>query len=63
MDLTDSETRAALTETLMERYAGRPVVVGPGILAARTEFVAGEDLTPIYLRETSFVKAPPGRVF
>ena len=24
----------------MARYAGRPVVLGPGILAARTEFVA-----------------------
>jgi len=27
----------------------------------RTDFVPGEKLTPIYLRETSFVKAPTGR--
>jgi tRNA threonylcarbamoyl adenosine modification protein YeaZ len=27
----------------------------------RTDFVAGETLQPIYLRETSFVKAPPPR--
>ena len=47
--------------------AGR--VLGPraAMLAqlaeGRTEFVAGEALAPIYLRATSFVKAPPGRVF
>ena len=29
----------------------------------RTDFVAGEKLEPIYLRETAFVKAPPTRVF
>jgi len=29
---------------------------------ARTDFVPGEQLEPIYLRETSFVKAPPPRV-
>lgn len=28
---------------------------------ARSNFVAGETLTPIYLRETAFVKAPPAR--
>jgi tRNA threonylcarbamoyl adenosine modification protein YeaZ len=28
----------------------------------RTDFVAGEKLEPIYLRETTFVKAPPPRV-
>jgi tRNA threonylcarbamoyladenosine biosynthesis protein TsaB len=27
----------------------------------RTDFVAGEKLEPIYLRETNFVKAPPAR--
>ena len=27
----------------------------------RNDFVAGEKLTPIYLRETKFVKAPPSR--
>jgi tRNA A37 threonylcarbamoyladenosine modification protein TsaB len=34
-----------------------------GRLAAhRTDFIAGEVLEPIYLRETNFVKAPPPRV-
>jgi tRNA threonylcarbamoyl adenosine modification protein YeaZ len=28
----------------------------------RTDFVAGETLAPIYLRETKFVKAPPPRI-
>lgn len=33
-----------------------------GLLAAnRSNFVAGEKLEPIYLRETTFVKAPPSR--
>jgi hypothetical protein len=40
VDLTDAATRAALSDRLMERYAGRPVVIGPGILAARTEMVS-----------------------
>jgi hypothetical protein len=29
--------------------------------AARSDFVAGEGLEPVYLRETRFVKAPPPR--
>jgi len=28
----------------------------------RTDFVSGEKLEPIYLRETKFVKAPPSRI-
>jgi len=32
------------------------------LATGRTDFVAGENLAPIYLRETSFVKAPPPRV-
>jgi tRNA threonylcarbamoyl adenosine modification protein YeaZ len=28
----------------------------------RTDFVAGEEMVPIYLRQTQFVKAPPRRV-
>ncbi len=32
------------------------------LAATRTNFVAGENLEPIYLRETNFVKAPPLRV-
>jgi len=31
------------------------------LVTARTDFVAGEKLEPIYLRETNFVKAPPVR--
>ena len=30
--------------------------------AKRNDFVAGEKLEPIYLRETTFVKAPPTRM-
>lgn len=32
------------------------------LAAHRTDFVTGDRLEPIYLRETSFVKAPPPRV-
>ena len=32
------------------------------IAARRTDFVEGEKLEPIYLRETTFVKAPPPRI-
>ncbi len=32
------------------------------LASTRTEFVSGEKLEPIYLRETTFVKAPPARV-
>jgi tRNA threonylcarbamoyladenosine biosynthesis protein TsaB len=31
------------------------------LAAQRTDFMAGEKLEPIYLRETNFVKAPPAR--
>jgi len=62
---------------LADRKSGGEIVVGPGaetalsprearlaqLAAGRRDFVRGEDLSPIYLRETSFVKAPPGRVF
>ena len=32
------------------------------LAAGRSDFIAGEKLEPIYLRETSFVKAPPPRI-
>ena len=32
------------------------------LAASRNDFVPGEQLEPIYLRETSFVKAPPPRI-
>jgi tRNA threonylcarbamoyladenosine biosynthesis protein TsaB len=45
---------------------GRPILPRAGTLGrlalARTGFAAGEKLEPIYLRETSFVKAPPPRL-
>ena len=31
------------------------------LAAARNDFVAGENLEPVYLREADFVKSPPGR--
>src|SRR5262249_16779984 len=45
---------------------GRLLFPGAAILgelaARRTDFVPGEKLEPIYLRETKFVKAPPPRI-
>ena len=39
-----------------------PTALAVGALAiSRTDFVAGEKLEPIYLREAAFVKAPPPR--
>jgi tRNA threonylcarbamoyladenosine biosynthesis protein TsaB len=32
------------------------------LAAGRTDFVAGDELEPIYLRETAFKKAPPPRI-
>jgi len=32
-----------------------------GLARNRTDYISGEQLTPIYLRQTSFVKAPPPR--
>ena len=46
--------------------AGRVVFPNAATLtrlaASRTNFVPGEALEPVYLRETAFVKAPPSRV-
>ena len=33
------------------------------LAARRTDFAPGEELQPVYLRETNFVKAPPGRTW
>ena len=32
------------------------------LAARRTDFAAGSDLAPVYLREASFIKAPPARI-
>ena len=41
-----------------------PLAAALGRLAAgRSDFVRGEQLEPVYLRETQFVKAPPPRVW
>lgn len=52
---------------LLSRFPGSRVMLPDaatlGLLAAaRADFVSGDKLEPIYLRETSFVKAPPPRV-
>ncbi len=39
MDLSDKETRDGVTARLAEPYAGRPVLMGPGVLAAYTSMV------------------------
>jgi len=51
----------------LQRFPGSCVLLPDagtlGLLAAtRADFVSGDKLEPIYLRETSFVKAPPPRV-
>jgi tRNA threonylcarbamoyladenosine biosynthesis protein TsaB len=47
----------------MERpwFPGAATVAG--LASQRSDFLAGERLEPIYLRETTFVKAPPPRAF
>jgi tRNA threonylcarbamoyladenosine biosynthesis protein TsaB len=62
--------RAARGETLFgpeENLHGNRVVFPDALVlarlaAGRTDFLRGEQLEPIYLRATSFVKAPPPRV-
>lgn len=45
----------------MERKLFPSAATVAQLAAGRTDFVPGEMLEPIYLRETSFVKAAPGR--
>ncbi|MGH3361420.1 MAG: hypothetical protein ACRDOM_03085, partial [Nocardioides sp.] len=40
MDLTDAGVRADVVERLAGLYGGRPVILGPGVLAAHTTLVA-----------------------
>jgi len=61
---------------LQARLAAGEICVGPEmktvllpaaamvaqLAAGRSDFIAGEKLEPVYLRETTFVKAPPARV-
>lgn len=52
---------------LLSRFPGSHVLLPDagtlGLLAAtRADFVSSDKLEPIYLRETSFVKAPPARI-
>jgi tRNA threonylcarbamoyladenosine biosynthesis protein TsaB len=62
-------TEIAARQAAGDIYAGPEMVRALFPSAARTaalaaqrgEFVAGEKLEPVYLREASFVKAPPGR--
>jgi len=59
--------RKAAGEMCAGPAAARILFPAAGMLArlaaGRNDFVAGEDLSPVYLREVSFVKAPPGRMF
>jgi tRNA threonylcarbamoyladenosine biosynthesis protein TsaB len=63
-----AEGRGALIGPEVARWfpAGKTVFPRATTLGAlalkRTDFIAGEKLEPIYLRETTFVKAPPPRV-
>jgi tRNA threonylcarbamoyladenosine biosynthesis protein TsaB len=64
---TEIEARKAAGEVCvgpeMERVLFPSAATAARLAAGRTDFVAGENLEPVYLREVSFVKAPPGRVF
>ena len=46
----------------MERLMFPAATMLARLAAERTDFVPGEKLEPIYLRETNFVKAQPGRL-
>jgi tRNA threonylcarbamoyl adenosine modification protein YeaZ len=68
---SEIELRAVAGEVLIGPEATRWFPSGKNIFpqaamlaalaAMRTNFIAGEKLEPIYLRETNFVKAPPAR--
>ena len=67
----EAEARAGANERLIGPEVtrwfpnGRMVFPHAAVLGklalSRNDFVAGDKLEPIYLRETNFVKAPPGR--
>jgi tRNA threonylcarbamoyladenosine biosynthesis protein TsaB len=71
VSVAEIESRAAAGEILIGPEAtsrfpsGKDLFPQAAMLATRaaqrTDFVAGEKLEPIYLRETNFVKAPPTR--
>ncbi len=70
--LAEVQTREAAGEILIGPEVTRWFAAGKMVFphaatlarlaAGRTDFVSGEKLEPIYLRETTFVKAPPLRV-
>lgn len=72
LPLLELREREAAGEVLIgpeiQRWLPRAQTVFPSasalarLAARRTNFVSGEKLEPIYLRETTFVKAPPSRV-
>jgi tRNA threonylcarbamoyladenosine biosynthesis protein TsaB len=72
LTLAEIQSRADVDEILagpeVARWfpAGRVIFPRAATLArlaaGHGDFVAGEKLEPVYLRETSFVKAPPGRL-
>jgi tRNA threonylcarbamoyl adenosine modification protein YeaZ len=64
---TTQRGRLVVSQDLSSRFPGavvmQPDAAALGRLAQhRTDYVSGDRLQPIYLRETSFVKAPPPRV-
>ena len=59
--------RLLIESDLLPRFPqGRVMLPDAGMLgrlaSKRTDFVSGDRLEPIYLRESTFVKAPPARV-
>ena len=69
---TEVESRASAGESLIGPEVTRWFATGnvlfpraamlAALAASRTNFMAGEKLEPVYLRETNFVKAPPRRM-
>jgi tRNA threonylcarbamoyladenosine biosynthesis protein TsaB len=71
LPLTEVQSRANANETLIgpevTRWFPNGKILFPRaatlakLTASRNDFIAGEKLEPVYLRETNFVKAPPSR--
>ncbi len=63
-----AKTSSVLVGPEVDRWFPQARVLSPDagalakLAAGRADFVSGEKLEPIYLRETNFVKAPPPRI-
>ena len=53
---------SALSNGVAKARRRQKVLALATLAAGRTDFVSGQKLEPIYLRETTFVKAPPRQI-